>query len=171
MGKWAHLHYPLCSLWFGVLVPKDTVSNYTSLGNYLESHTTSSSSLLCMISTITWHEVVSTAVTAWAITDFIDTLFAQWGLSLAILTDNGVQFVSAEFEAFWAKLGIHHIWTALCQLQINCGVEDLNQIHKNGIRGTKLKVMMFFCILLHYRIPKHTTTGCSPASLMLAYEL
>ncbi|KAF7641975.1 hypothetical protein LDENG_00267010 [Lucifuga dentata] len=102
--------------------------------------------------------------------DFLKMLFAWWGLPNTITTDNGPQF-----ETFLKEKGIKHIHTALYHPAVNGKVEQLNQTLKNGIRAHLAEVLPFSSVLLstllHYRVTPYTTTGSSPASLMMGCEL
>ncbi len=52
-----------------------------------------------------WPEVVPAGtVTPRTITRILDSLFARWGMPRAITTDNGPQFISAEFSTFLSNL-------------------------------------------------------------------
>ena len=123
-----------------------------------------------------WPEVVATgSVTARVVTDFLSSLFARWGSPNAITTDNGPQFVSSEFATFVEERGIKHIRTAFYHPQANGGVERFNQTLKNRIRAHLADGLPFSAALLrtllHYRATPHSTTGSSPALLMMGREL
>ncbi|KAJ8346671.1 hypothetical protein SKAU_G00280720 [Synaphobranchus kaupii] len=96
-----------------------------------------------------WPEVVATgSVTTQVVTDFLVSLFAR---------------------------GINHIRTAFYHPEANGGVERLNQTLKNGLRAHLADGLPFSaalrCTLLHYRATPHSTTGSSPALLMMGREL
>ncbi|KAJ8351786.1 hypothetical protein SKAU_G00232620 [Synaphobranchus kaupii] len=123
-----------------------------------------------------WPEVVATgSVTTQVVTDFLASLFARWGIPDTITTDNGPQFVSADFAGFVEDRGINHIRTAFYHPEANGGVERLNQTLKNGLRAHLADGLPFSaalrCTLLHYRATPHSTTGSSPALLMMGREL
>ena len=123
-----------------------------------------------------WPEVApSGSVTSQVIIDFLDSQFSRWGLPRTITTDNGPQMVSAEFTDYLRSKGIHHVRTAYYNPQANGGVERFNQSLKNGLRAHMAQGCSFSHALrhtlLHYRATKHSTTGVSPASLMLGREL
>ncbi|KAI3364021.1 hypothetical protein L3Q82_010786 [Scortum barcoo] len=123
-----------------------------------------------------WPEVLPTgSVTTRVVTDFLSSLFARWGVPDTITTDNGPQFVSADFTAFAEGRRIKHIRTALYHPQANGGVERFNQTLKNGLRAHLADGLPFpsalQSTLLHYRATPHATTGSSPALLMLGREL
>ncbi|KAJ8375049.1 hypothetical protein SKAU_G00056290 [Synaphobranchus kaupii] len=123
-----------------------------------------------------WPEVVPAGtVTTRVIIDILEGLFARWGLPLTITTDNGPQFISAEFSDFLRNKGIKHNRTAYFHPQANGGVERFNQSLKNGIRAHLFQGCTFQAALnqtlLHYRATQHATTQASPASLMLGREM
>ncbi|KAL0161729.1 hypothetical protein M9458_045454, partial [Cirrhinus mrigala] len=123
-----------------------------------------------------WPELTTTgSVTSQIIVDFLDSLFARWGLPQTITTDNGPQFVSADFSSYLRSKGIQQIHTTLYHPQANGGVERFHQSLKNGLRAHLAQGCTFnqaICLtLLHYRASQHSTTGVSPASLMLGREL
>ncbi|MGH0159456.1 UNVERIFIED_CONTAM: hypothetical protein FKN15_037301 [Acipenser sinensis] len=115
------------------------------------------------------------SVTTQAVIQRLDSLFARWGLPDIITTDNGPQFISTDFTTYLAEKAIKHIRTAVYHPQSNGGVERLNQTLKNGIRAYLTEGWQFEAALLqtllHCRASKHTTTGVSPALLMLGREL
>lgn len=123
-----------------------------------------------------WPELTTTgSVTSQVIVEFLESLFSRWGLPQTITTDNGPQFISAEFTSYLKDRGIRHIRTALYHPQANGGVERFHQSLKNGLRAHQAQGCSFkqaICLtLLHYRATQHSTTEVSPASLMLGREL
>ena len=106
---------------------------------------------------------------------FLEVLFACWGMPTTITTDNGPQFISADFTTFLSEWRIRHIRTAFYNPQANGGVERMNPTLKNGIRAHLAEGFQFSAellrTLLHYRATRHTTTDSSPALLMLGREL
>ena len=60
-----------------------------------------------------WIEAVCTpSATSSVVIEELRTLFAQFGIPETIVSDNGLCFVSAEFEAFLENNGIKHITSA-----------------------------------------------------------
>lgn len=114
-------------------------------------------------------------VTSSAVISFLDQLFSRWGLPRQITTDNGPQFLSSEFTTFLANSGVTHIRTSVYHPQANGGVERFNQSLKNGLRAHMSEgyslIAALSQTLLHYRATVHSTTGVSPAALMLKREL
>jgi len=123
-----------------------------------------------------WPKVLPVrSVTTRVVIDFHSSLFAPWGMPDAVTTNNGPQFISADFAAFVEERGIKHSRTTLYHPQANGGVEAFNQTLKNWLRahladGTPFSSALE-STLLHYRATRHTTTGPSPAVLMLGWEL
>ncbi len=123
-----------------------------------------------------WPELIATgSVTSQVIINFLDSLFSRWGLPNTITTDNGPQLISAEFTTYLKNKGIHHIRTAYYHPQANGGVERFHQSLKNSLRAHLFQGWTFsraiHHTLLHYRATQHSTTGVSPAFLMLGREL
>ena len=96
-------------------------------------------------------------------------MFSTHGLPRVVVSDNGSVFTSSEFQQFMAKKGIHHIRTAPYHPASNGLAERAVQTVKEGLRElfsgcleTNLSPFLF-----QYRLTPHTTTGQSPAQLLL----
>jgi len=97
------------------------------------------------------------------------TTFATHGLPRVIVTDNGSNFTSAEFADFLTENGIKHVKSAPFHPSSNGLAERAVQSFKNGMKkmgeGTvETKLSRY---LMRYRITPHTTTGISPAELLM----
>jgi hypothetical protein len=97
-------------------------------------------------------------------------LISTFGLPEQFVTDNGPQFVSAEFRKFCDENGIRHIRSAPYRPQTNGEAERFVQTFKqaframNGAAGSiDAKVESF---LFRYRSTPHATTGRTPAELL-----
>ena len=97
------------------------------------------------------------------------SMFSTHGLPRVVVSDNGSVFTSSEFQQFMVKNGIHHIRTAPYHPASNGLVERAVQTVKEGLRKlssgcleTNLSQFLF-----QYRLTPHTTTGQSPAQLLL----
>ena len=123
-----------------------------------------------------WPEIkpVST-ITSSAVISFLSDMFTRWGLPREIISDNGKQFTSREFEDFLSGLGIQHCKTALYHPQANGAVERFNRVLKEGLRGGKYSKrpidVTLRSVLSSYRSLPHSTTGVSPAELMIGRQL
>ena len=95
--------------------------------------------------------------------------FSTHGLPEMVVTDNGSNFGSKEFKAFLKQNGIRHIKTAPYHPSSNGLPERTVQTFKEGMKKLKdgsleTRVSRF---LSQYRITPQTSTGVSPAELLL----
>jgi hypothetical protein len=123
-----------------------------------------------------WPEVAACGnVTSSSVIEFLTSLFDRFGLVNEIITDNGAQFVSFEFEEFLKSLGIRHSRCALYAPQSNAAVERFNRCIKDGVKAALLEGKPFMTgvrqVLASYRMTPQSTTGVTPASLMLAFKV
>ncbi len=123
-----------------------------------------------------WPEVAACgSPTSSKVIEFLTSMFDRFGLVEEVVTDNGVQFVSKEFEDFLAAHWIKHSKSAQYSPQANAAVERLNRVIKEGIKAALAEGKPFMTglrqVLAAYRMNKHATTGASPASPMLAFSV
>ena len=97
------------------------------------------------------------------------TLFAKFGLPETIVTDNGAGFVSLEFETFLRKNGIKHTTSAPYHPASKGLAERAVQIVKRGLKKMTTGSMnnRLAEVLFTYRITPQSTTGVTPAELLL----
>ncbi|XP_028656990.1 uncharacterized protein K02A2.6-like [Erpetoichthys calabaricus] len=107
--------------------------------------------------------------------DILHTLFARTGLPEQLVSDNGTQFTSAEFQAFVKKNGIKHITSVPYHPATNGLAERFIQSFKLSMKAMEkekeslhVKIAGF---LLAYRNTAHSTTGQTPAMLFLGRSL
>ena len=96
-------------------------------------------------------------------------MFATHGISETVVTDNGSVFTSKEFEHFTNMNAIKHVTTAPYHPASNGLAERAVQTLKTGLKkmtngNIEDKLARF---LFQYRITPHTTTGQSPAELLM----
>ena len=100
-------------------------------------------------------------------------IFATHEIPETCETDNGPAFVSEDFAAFMHRNGIRHITTAPYNPASNGKAERAVQIFKRGLEkmnATDLqKILQRF--LFSYRTTPQTTTGQSPAELLMGRRL
>ncbi|CAB4041966.1 PREDICTED: uncharacterized protein K02A2.6-like, partial [Paramuricea clavata] len=107
--------------------------------------------------------------------DRLRTIFARYGVPAQVVTDNGPQFTSAEFQLFLKTNGIKHITTAPFHPATNGQAERFVQSFKHAMKcekqsASQLKTNMAK-FLLAYRNTPHSTTGESPSVLFLGRPL
>ena len=110
------------------------------------------------------------AVTSSSVMQVLDEIFAREGLPKVLLSDNGPQFISREFESFLRERGIRHETTALYMPAANGLVERWN-----GTVKAQLEIAMgkgeawreyINLFLLQYRVTAHPVTGEAPSMLL-----
>ena len=123
-----------------------------------------------------WPEVVlKQNVNSKSTIDSLRTLFAQHGLPDQIVSDNGSNFTSDEFESFCVENGIKHKLTEPYNPQKNGEAERFVQTLKNRLEKMQgdsgemqTKIDRF---LLCYRNTPHSATNESPAMMLKGYQL
>ena len=112
-----------------------------------------------------WPEVVMmNSTTTGATIEVMRGLFSRYGIPLQIVSDNGPQFRSAEFQHFLKTNGAS-----------NGAAERMVQSFKRSLSTSKSETShlqrRIDSFLLAYQSTKHSTTGCTPSSLFLGREL
>lgn len=113
-------------------------------------------------------EIVNSANTTTTV-EKLRRIFATHGLPSTIVSDNGSAFTSEEFSTFVNCNEIRHIRMTPYHPASNGQVERAVQIFKEGIKrcttgSRETRVNRF---LFHYRTTPHTTTGVTPAELLM----
>ena len=123
-----------------------------------------------------WPEAVLVKKTdAQHIITAMEGIFRTHGLPQSIRSDNGPPFASKEFESFLKHLGIEHQKGIPYWPQSNGEVERCNQTILKAIRianleGTNWRTALEN-FLFQYRTTPHSTTGLSPAKLLMGRTL
>ncbi|XP_028410312.1 uncharacterized protein K02A2.6-like [Dendronephthya gigantea] len=137
---------------------------------------TGESLLVCEDACTRWPEVIILkTTTSTVIIGHLKKIFAAQGIPITMVSDNGPQFVSEEFETFSRDHGIKHRKITPYWPQANAQVERFNRTVEKAIRGAHVegknwrKELDIF--LLNYRATPHATTGASPALLHLGREI
>ncbi|XP_061185207.1 uncharacterized protein K02A2.6-like [Saccostrea echinata] len=123
-----------------------------------------------------WPEVVKMTTTASMQTvDVLGAVFSRNGLPATIVSGNGPQFTSREFEDFLSANGIQHIKTTPYHPSSNGLAERFVQTFKQAMKcskneagGVNKKLANF---LLAYGSTQHCTTNETPAKFMMGMEL
>ena len=118
-----------------------------------------------------WMEVVLMKSTTAQVTITVcRSLFARFGLSSRVVTDNGPHFIAEDFQEFLKINGIKH---TLCPPyhpasngQSEIGVQTFKRMFKKFKRDLWLRDKVS-AVLFAYRNTPHSTTGKTPAELFL----
>ena len=119
----------------------------------------------CVLKEITSREVIK------ALTD----IFARFGFPEEIVSDNGKQFVSEEFEAFLKSRGIKHIHVSPYYARSNGKLERFHRYLKKNFRAVisegKSWQEELPKILMLYGASPHPVSGKSPTMLLFNHEI
>ncbi|XP_075743965.1 uncharacterized protein LOC142802803 [Rhipicephalus microplus] len=121
-----------------------------------------------------WPEVCSmTTTTSEATIACIHELFCRFGFPETLVSDNGSQFISAEFRAYLKHRGIRHVRTAPYHPSSNGLAERFVQTLKSALRKISPRSASeeLADFLLAYRNTPHATTGEAPSTLLLGRRL
>lgn len=107
--------------------------------------------------------------------EVLRTLFARTGLPERLISDNGNQFTSEEFQSFVRKNGIKHTTTVPYHPASNGLAERFVQSFKQSMKtigNAQMPLSEKLAKFLHaYRNTDHTTTGQAPAVLFMGRRL
>jgi hypothetical protein len=123
-----------------------------------------------------WPEVIlMNSTTTGKTIEVLRSIFAQQGLPEQLVTDNGPQFTSSDFENFLKSNGIKHILSAPYHPASNGLVERFIQTMKRtlkaGGRDGKSIHHRLAEFLFEYRATPHSTTNTSPSELLMNRKL
>ena len=117
-------------------------------------------------------DIVPAATSAHTINK-LRTMFATHGLPQMVVSDNGTVFTSAEFKEFMSNNGIRHVTSSPYHPSSNGLAERYVQTFKNAMKKVTTDDLQqqLSIFLLRYRSSPHTTTGTSPAQLLMGHRL
>ena len=101
-------------------------------------------------------------------------LFSRYGLPEVLVSDNGPQFTSSEFETFMKNNGVKHIRSAPFHPATNGLAERFVQTFKHSLKCSKGTISIqhrLDAFLLSYRNTPHSTTKESPSMLFMHRKL
>ena len=118
-----------------------------------------------------WLEaLVVNSATSQTTIEKLRSVFATHRLPEVLVSDNGSVFTSAEFDEFVRRNGIKHLTSAPYHPASNGLAERAVQTVKIALKkattGTSLETRISR-FLFQYRLTPHTTTGVSPAKLLM----
>ena len=116
-----------------------------------------------------WLEVVPlSSATSLNTVDSLRNIFATHGLPKMLVSDNGPQFTSSEFQAFMRNNGIKHICSSPYHPSTNGLAERAVQSFKEHMKCLSGSISQrLAAFLFWYRLTPHSTTGVAPAELLL----
>jgi transposase InsO family protein len=123
-----------------------------------------------------WPEIFKmTTTTAAKTIDRLEEAFSRHGICDTLVSDNGPQFVSKEFEQFCNLQGIKHIKTAPYHPQSNGRAERFVDLLKTGLKkmseeGNIDQVLRRFLMCYRYT-PSHILGNKSPFQIMTSREM
>jgi transposase InsO family protein len=124
-----------------------------------------------------WPEVIymRDGTSAKATIDALRAVFGRRGLPHTIVSDNGPPFPSCELKAFCQQNGIKQVFAPPYHPKTNGEAERFVRTFKEGMtRRLKTQANKNLCLhefLLTYRSTPHSTTGKTPAEMLLGYNL
>jgi len=123
-----------------------------------------------------WPEVIPMhTITSERTIAVLRNLFATHGLPEQIVSDNGRQFTSDEFQEFCRINGIKHVLVPPYHPSSNGKAERFVQTFKAAMnksqKGGKDWEKSLATFLLTYRITAHATTGLPPCELLMKRQL
>ena len=121
-----------------------------------------------------WIEAFAmTSATATTTIRKLRQIFSQFGIPEVIVSDNGPQFTAEEFKCFCRRNGIHHTPVAPYHPSSNGLAERAVQVVKQGLKKLSTGTMQdrLSRFLFQYRLTPHSTTGISPAEMLVGRRI
>ncbi|CAM5079093.1 unnamed protein product [Natator depressus] len=118
-----------------------------------------------------WPEVAFTSqISSATVIKFLSSVFSREGNPKELVSNNGSQFTSLEFETFLAQRNILHRRSSLYYPQANGEIERFNRSLKESLQMAKLEGRLWIPFttdfLQAYQATRHATMQRSPAELL-----
>jgi transposase InsO family protein len=117
------------------------------------------------------------SITSDDVISFLRQVFRQFGYCLKLTSDNGVQFVSAQFVNFLREHGIIHLRAAVYNPQANGCIERFNRNLKKVIQACNKENLSLSQIserldtyVFNYNNTPHSTTDHTPSQLLFKFR-
>ncbi|CAM5112697.1 unnamed protein product [Eretmochelys imbricata] len=116
-----------------------------------------------------WPEVAFTSqISSATVIKFLSSVFSREGNPKELVSDNGSQFASLEFETFLAEMNILHRRSSLYYPQANGEIERFNRSLKESLQTAKLEGRLWITFttdfLQAYWDSRHATMQNHPQS-------
>lgn len=126
-----------------------------------------------------WPEIFATKTsTAVATIKFIEETFSRFGIPEMIVSDNGTQFTSNQFQMFCKSLGISHFTTAPYHPQSNGQAERFVDTFKRGLQKIKyggyninLNENIQTFLSTYRSTPNKTINSMSPSEMLIGRKM
>ncbi|XP_062535302.1 uncharacterized protein K02A2.6-like [Armigeres subalbatus] len=123
-----------------------------------------------------WPEIrIVRSPTTSAVTEFLDELFARFGVPNVIVSDNGTQFTSEQFAVLCRKNGIQHFRTSPYHPQSNGQAERFVDTFKRSLRkineGESISESLQTFLQVYRTTPSRVLNGRTPSQLMLGRNI
>ena len=107
-----------------------------------------------------------TSTTSSAIINTLKSIFAEHGIPLQLVTDNGPQYSSAEFHGFMTTYGVEHMTTSSMYPQSDESAERMVHTVENILKKCEEDKEDPYLVLLSYRATPLDNQLKSPAELL-----
>ncbi|XP_055588877.1 uncharacterized protein K02A2.6-like [Uranotaenia lowii] len=113
------------------------------------------------------------SATSSAVIEFLDELFARFGIPSTIVSDNGTLFISKQFENFCGRNGIQHLRISPYHPQSNGQAERfVDSLKRSLLKINDWQNESLQTFLQVYRsTPSRVLNGSSPAELMIGRKI
>ncbi|XP_008283526.1 uncharacterized protein K02A2.6-like [Stegastes partitus] len=122
-----------------------------------------------------WQEVsIMRSTTAEKTIEKLGEMFSRFGFPEQLVSDNGTQFTSQEFQNFLEINGVQHIRSASYHPFTNRAAEGFVQSMKHALKASQGHGSLhqrLNSFLLTYRNTTHSTTKATPAALLIKRQL
>ncbi|XP_062538064.1 uncharacterized protein K02A2.6-like [Armigeres subalbatus] len=123
-----------------------------------------------------WPEIriVRSPITS-AVTEFLDEVFARFGVPNVIVSDNGTQFTSEQFAVLCRKNGIQHFRTSPYHPQSNGQAEIFVDTFKGSLRkineGESISESLQTFLQVYRTTPSRVLNSRTPSQLLLGRNI
>ncbi|XP_062710659.1 uncharacterized protein K02A2.6-like [Aedes albopictus] len=123
-----------------------------------------------------WPEIsIVRSPTTAAVINFLDEVFARFGVPITIVSDNGTQFSSVQFAEFCKKNGIQHLRISPYHPQSNGQAERFVETLKTALlkinEGEKISESLQIFLQAYRTTPSRTLNGKTPSQLMIGRNM